>query len=167
MIKCPYCDKEFTSKQQLGGHIIWCKSNPNRSGKSNLDKIKKNSYGLIVLNELRDDLFCQYCGKQCKNLNSLKQHECRCNKNPNKIVSNALMTYNKNRQQNKISSWNKGLTKDTHPSIKQQGETYSQRVKDGIIKSSGGYREKAKNLYLQQRTDRELVLDILTNMQKY
>jgi hypothetical protein len=28
---------------------------------------------------------CQYCGKQCKNINSLKQHECRCNQNPNKI----------------------------------------------------------------------------------
>jgi len=30
-------------------------------------------------------LYCQYCGKECKNLNSLKQHECRCKKNPNKI----------------------------------------------------------------------------------
>lgn len=30
-------------------------------------------------------LYCQYCKKECKNLNSLKQHECRCKENPNKI----------------------------------------------------------------------------------
>ena len=29
---------------------------------------------------------CQYCGKECKNKNSLAQHEIRCN-NPNKIKS--------------------------------------------------------------------------------
>ena len=28
---------------------------------------------------------CKFCGKECKNKNSLKQHEIRCNKNPNKI----------------------------------------------------------------------------------
>lgn len=32
-------------------------------------------------------LYCQYCGKECKNLNSLKQHECRCKQNPNRIVN--------------------------------------------------------------------------------
>ena len=30
---------------------------------------------------------CQYCGKECKNKNSLAQHEIRCNNNPNKIKS--------------------------------------------------------------------------------
>jgi len=30
-------------------------------------------------------LYCQYCGKKCKSLNSLKQHEIRCNNNQNKI----------------------------------------------------------------------------------
>jgi hypothetical protein len=30
-------------------------------------------------------LYCQYCNKECKNINSLKQHEIRCKKNPNKI----------------------------------------------------------------------------------
>lgn len=29
--------------------------------------------------------FCQYCGKECKSLNSLKQHEIRCKLNPNKL----------------------------------------------------------------------------------
>ena len=44
---------------------------------------KNNSTNKFL--ERRDDLYCRYCGKQCKNLNSLKQHECRCKLNPNKI----------------------------------------------------------------------------------
>ena len=35
----------------------------------------------------RDDLFCKHCDKQCKNLNSLHQHEIRCPSNPNRIPS--------------------------------------------------------------------------------
>jgi hypothetical protein len=31
---------------------------------------------------------CQYCNKLCKNANSLRQHEIRCLKNPNKIAVN-------------------------------------------------------------------------------
>lgn len=30
-------------------------------------------------------LYCQFCGKLCKNRNSLVQHEIRCKKNPNRI----------------------------------------------------------------------------------
>lgn len=37
---------------------------------------------------------CKYCGKECKNLNSLKQHEIRCKLNPNriKVVNNTKNT---------------------------------------------------------------------------
>ena len=30
---------------------------------------------------------CKYCGKECKNKNSLVQHEIRCKENPNRIKS--------------------------------------------------------------------------------
>ena len=40
---------------------------------------------------LRDDLFCQYCGKPCKNLNALKQHEIRCKHNPNGNAHNGAL----------------------------------------------------------------------------
>ena len=43
---CKYCGKEFEKSSQLGGHIIWCKENPNRSGKSNFNNCPKM---LIVL----------------------------------------------------------------------------------------------------------------------
>ena len=32
-----------------------------------------------------NEYICQYCGRQCKNLNSLRQHEIRCKLNPDKI----------------------------------------------------------------------------------
>ena len=95
MYTCKYCGKSFERKQQLAGHIIWCKNNPNRSGKSNFNKKYKN--GIRPQDELKD-LYCQFCGKHCKNLNSLRQHEVRCKKNPNKIdtsyVSNIWKAYN-------------------------------------------------------------------------
>ena len=84
--------------------------------------------------------YCKYCGKECKNLNSLKQHEIRCKENPDRIHINIS-----NRKGNTIphTSWNKGLTKETDERVKRQGQTYSQRVKDGIITSVGGFRERA------------------------
>ena len=33
-----------------------------------------------------NNFICQYCGKECKNLNSLRQHEIRCKQNPNRII---------------------------------------------------------------------------------
>ena len=35
-------------------------------------------------NQPRDDLFCEFCGKQWRTLNSLNNHRCRCQNNPNK-----------------------------------------------------------------------------------
>ena len=46
---------------------------------------------------------CQYCGKICKNANSLRNHERLCKLNPNK---------QKNSQEGK-TGWSKGLTKNT------------------------------------------------------
>ena len=33
-----------------------------------------------------EEYICQYCGRKCKNLNSLRQHEIRCKENPNHII---------------------------------------------------------------------------------
>lgn len=43
---------------------------------------------------------CQYCGKECKNKNSLAQHEIRCKQNPNRIVS-PFVKYNKSNKKYK------------------------------------------------------------------
>lgn len=68
--------------------------------------------------------YCQYCGKECKNLNSLKQHECRCKENPNRI--NVIKEGFNNKGK---STWNKGLTKETDERIKQAGIKASNSLK--------------------------------------
>lgn len=75
-----------------------------------------------------ETFICKYCGKQCKNKNSLAQHEIRCKENPNRI-----------RCQNNLNSlgkipWNKGLTKETDERIKNQAEKFKQNYKDGKFK---------------------------------
>ena len=63
--------------------------------------------------------YCRYCGRECKNINSLKQHECRCHSNPNRISTIRIGFNNKGRP-----SWNKGLTKDTDKRVAKGCETY-------------------------------------------
>ena len=82
--------------------------------------------------------YCKYCGKECKNLNSLHNHERLCKLNPNRQES-PWVKYNLT----KGNVWNKGLTKETDDRVKRQGQTFSQRVKEGIITSVGGFRESA------------------------
>lgn len=54
---------------------------------------------------------CKYCNKECKNKNSLVQHEIRCKLNPNKIQ--VVNHRGKNNPMHGKSAWNKGLTKET------------------------------------------------------
>lgn len=134
MYICKYCGKEFENRFKLNGHICWCKSNPNAKGKSNFNS-KSGKEKRKSLNENRDDLFCQYCGKQCKNLNSLKQHEVRCKKNPYSIlVKDNLYEYRLKLQSGDETVWNKGLTKETDERVKNQGETCHNRYVNGEIK---------------------------------
>lgn len=49
-------------------------------------------------------LICKFCGKECANANSLRNHERLCKSNPDKQVSNI----SKYKQENP-GSWNKGL----------------------------------------------------------
>lgn len=55
--------------------------------------------------------YCQYCGKECHNINSLKQHECRCKQNPTRINLICRIPTEKR-------GWAKGLTKDQDERLK-------------------------------------------------
>ena len=61
--------------------------------------------------KLDDSLFCRFCGKKCKNLNSLKQHEIRCKNNPDKIKSGSPKGVCNVPLDKR--GWSKGLTKYT------------------------------------------------------
>ena len=49
------------------------------------------------------EYICRYCGKECKNDNSLRQHEIRCKENPNKIDT-SYMKYAWINYNNKVKS---------------------------------------------------------------
>lgn len=135
MYICKYCGREFENRFKLNGHICWCKSNPNAKGKSNFVSVSGKEK-IKTFNEMRCDLFCKYCGKQCKNLNSLKQHEVRCKQNPNaKNVGDNLLLYREKIKSGEITVWNKGLTKDSDERVKKQGQTYHKKYANGEIKS--------------------------------
>lgn len=78
-----------------------------------------NSY-----NKLRNDLFCQFCNKQYKNLNSLKNHECRCKNNINRKAYNSLGKYAKENLS--------GQTKETSIHIQKQLKSFFKNKEKGL-----------------------------------
>ena len=133
MYTCKYCGREFENRFKLNGHVCWCKNNPNAKGKNNFIS-ESGKEKMKAFNEKRNDLFCKYCGKQCKNLNSLKQHEVRCKSNPDATFKDNLQDYRMKIQSGEIDVWNKGLTKDTDDRVKAQGQTFHNRYVNGEIK---------------------------------
>ena len=75
------------------------------------------------------EYICKYCGKVCKNKNSLVQHEIRCKENPNRIVNcgNHVATRG-------YPAWNKGLTKQNDPRVAKYANTYKENYKNGKFK---------------------------------
>ena len=53
-------------------------------------------------------LICKFCSKECKNENSLRNHERLCKENPNKQES-SLSSYHKSGSSKGKIAWNKGL----------------------------------------------------------
>lgn len=110
-VKCDICGREI-SKSNITRHL---KSHENKSTRHS------NKYTLD-----HDDLFCKFCRKECKNKNSLAQHEIRCKFNDNRLPS-TLDNYTKNG-----GSWNRGLTKDTDERVRKNSESVSISIKEKI-----------------------------------
>lgn len=74
--------------------------------------------------------YCKFCNKQCKNLNSLKQHECRCPQNPNRKDYDHLSRY--------IIKNRKGKTKENCKDIQKQVNTMQNKYKNGYVNPKKG-----------------------------
>lgn len=105
-----------------------------------------------------EEYICKYCGKKCKNKNSLSQHEIRCKENPNKI--NTLGKFNCNGH----PAWNKGLTKYNDKRIAKSAETIRKRYESGEITNwikglSKETDERVKNLsnLIKKTTNKKIV----------
>lgn len=72
---------------------------------------------------MEENYICKFCGKVCKNANSLRNHERLCKENPEHQES-SWIKFNKEH-----GAWNKGLTKETDERVRKYGETFSERYK--------------------------------------
>lgn len=73
---------------------------------------------------MEESYICKFCGKACKNANSLRNHERLCPSNPDrKYVSHTLGK----------TAWNKGLTKETDLRVKKNGESVSIAMKNSEL----------------------------------
>ena len=88
--------------------------------------------------ENHDGLICIYCGKECKNTNSLKNHERTCKQNSNRFY---LAGYRKN-----LPAWNKGLTEETDERVLKNSESRRKfyETHDGPFKGKK-HSEESKN----------------------
>ena len=104
-VKCPDCGQEIS------------KSNFLRHQKRHIEHPESFKEPKYILDH--DGLDCKFCGKTCKNRNSLCNHERLCKKNPNGQVSPFV---EHNSDPNRVV-WNKGLTKETDVRLQKQGES--------------------------------------------
>jgi len=73
---------------------------------------------------MEESYICRFCGKACKNANSLRNHERLCPSNQDrKYVSHTLGK----------TAWNKGLTKETDLRVKKNGESVSIAMKNSEL----------------------------------
>ena len=89
--------------------------------------------------------YCQYCGREGKNLNSLMTHQRLCKNNPNKKVSSFTIYH-----QNFPSSWNKGLTKETDSRVAKISKTYHENFLAGKHKSNSHKHTQETKNYLRE-----------------
>lgn len=81
-----------------------------------------------------EKFICKYCDRECKNLNSLKNHERLCKKNPDRqeIVSN-FIKFNQERKEKGLPGVNKGKTKDNCEWKRKATEKLKNRYDSGEI----------------------------------
>ena len=120
-VTCPICG-QVISKSNATKH--------QRRHEVHPETFKSGTYKLN-----HDGLECQFCGKTCKNRNSLCNHERLCKNNPNKQETPAgFLQHNKDIQNGVIDIWNKGLTSKTDERVAQQQASLNKFYKthDGV-----------------------------------
>lgn len=143
-IQCPLCGQEI-SINNYSKHERRHKNHP----ETFVDK--------EVYQSDHDDLFCKFCGKECKNKNSLVQHELRCKDNPNR---KDFVHENFNTKGH--PSWKRGLTKETDERILKQALSVKEFYKthDGTFKGKKHKEESklkisiARKQYLSENPDK-------------
>lgn len=116
------CGCEFTSSSLLSEHQKNCNIFIDYKNKHN-----KNSESFAGN--------CKYCGKFCKNGNSLHSHEIRCKENPNRL-SYITKTDNFKEYRETHGSWIKGLSKYTDERVRKMGDNLREGYSSKRLKPS-------------------------------
>jgi hypothetical protein len=158
MYQCQFCNRTFKTKYACTKHEKYhCLLNPSKQ-KINQTKfytehkkaicsicgklfdvanIKRHeaSCGKVDFHRriTHDGLNCEFCGKLCKNKNSLAQHELRCRENPERRSFNSFDSFNLKEAELKATI---GLTKETSARIAKSAETLHKKYQSGEIISS-------------------------------
>ena len=82
------------------------------------------------INEMNEEFVCRYCGKECKNDNSLRNHERLCKENPNRQES-SFVSHNEKIRSGERTAWNKGKTKETDDGIRHNIESRTRNIESG------------------------------------
>lgn len=144
---CENCGKEFSTdyrKRRNSEIPRFCSRNCKNSfnGKKTTTKFKKGHEGFksIEANEIK---YCQYCGRECKNNNSLKQHEIRCPLNPNRLPLSGMCSANSNhkrsnrfikaRELNKVCTVSEETKEKLRNRLRERNEKYKLTGKDKVI----------------------------------
>lgn len=149
---CQFCGKVFKYKSNLKYHEKYCcPLNPNKQtakrytqhhkvacsicGKlidvANIkrhESVCKNVEKSSAYHVSHEGLTCAFCGKQCKNKNSLTQHELRCKQNPNRKNFNSFDEFNAKQADLKATV---GLNKHTCEWIAKSARTLKQQYQSG------------------------------------
>ena len=133
-IICELCSVEI-SASNYNKHLKRHKNHP--------ETFKENAYRVD-----HDDLFCKFCKKECKNKNSLTQHEIRCKENPCRINVFVDKFNNKGK-----TPWNKGLSCKTDSRIQASRDTYNKN------KENGKYHYRRKHTEEEKQKLREKALE--------
>jgi len=142
-VQCEICGKLFY-KCGIQQHRQW-HINEDRRQK---EREERKLSSVPEYFQIRDDLFCQYCGKSYKNMNSLKQHEIRCPENANRRAYQYLAKYS---HENFL-----GQTKDTNEVIKRVADAIQQKYKDGWISPNKGVNRPERHYAFINHNNEEL-----------
>lgn len=82
------------------------------------------------INEDDNKYICKFCGKECKNPNSLRNHERLCKENPNKDIS-SFVSHNEKIRNGERVAWNKGKTKENDEGIRNNIESRRLNIESG------------------------------------
>ena len=125
---------------------IYCGRKISLSNYSKHIRSHENGNFKLVYSLDHDDLFCKFCGKECKNKNSLVQHEIRCKENPDR--ENVI---NQNFNNKGRKAWNKGLTKETDERVAKYAISHHNNHVLGLHKDTSGDNNPSSRIEIRQK----------------